>query len=71
MDRFPIIITLGGMLLGWIAGQDPSSPTPALKPYLPEGKAWEYGAAAFGALLVLLIAKLVQAQAAVGGRSAA
>ena len=21
MDRFPIIITLGGMLLGWIAGQ--------------------------------------------------
>ena len=31
MDRFPIIITLGGMLLGWIAG-DMAVTDPALCP---------------------------------------
>jgi YjbE family integral membrane protein len=61
MDRFPIIITLGAMLLGWIAGQMAYT-DPAVKVYLPESKAWEYGAAAAGALLVLMIAKLVQAK---------
>jgi YjbE family integral membrane protein len=59
MDRFPIIITLGGMLLGWIAGQMIFT-DPGLKPYLPEGKTWEYGAAITGALLVLVIGKVVQ-----------
>lgn len=58
MDRFPIIITLGGMLLGWIAGQMIYT-DPGLKPFLPESKAWEYGAAIFGALLVLAIGKLM------------
>ncbi|MDB5751626.1 MAG: putative rane protein [Ramlibacter sp.] len=58
MDRFPIIIVLGGMLLGWIAGQMIFT-DPGLKPYLPASKAWEYGAAAFGALLVLAIGKLL------------
>lgn len=61
MDRFPIIITLGAMLLGWIAGQMVYT-DPAVKAYLPEAKAWEYAAAAAGALLVLLIAKVVQAR---------
>lgn len=56
MDRFPIIITLGGMLLGWIAGQMIYT-DPGLKPYLPEAKTWEYIAAAAGALLVLAIGK--------------
>jgi YjbE family integral membrane protein len=59
MDRFPIIITLGGMLLGWIAGQMIFT-DPGVKPYLPEGKVWEYGAAAFGALLVLAIGKFIE-----------
>ena len=58
MDRFPIIITLGGMLLGWIAGQMAFT-DPALKPYIPADKAWEYGAAVAGALLVLLIGKFL------------
>jgi YjbE family integral membrane protein len=57
MDRFPIIIVLGGMLLGWIAGQMLYT-DPGIKPYLPASKAWEYGAAAAGALLVLAIGKL-------------
>jgi len=58
MDRFPIIITLGAMLLGWIAGQMAFT-DPGVRPYLPQGKAWEYAAAAAGALLVLGISKLL------------
>lgn len=61
MDRFPIIITLGAMLLGWIAGQMAYT-DPAVKAFVPAEKAWEYAAAAGGALLVLAIAKLLQAR---------
>ena len=61
MDRFPIIITLGGMLLGWIAGQMIYT-DPGLKAYLPESKVWEYGAAVFGALLVLAIGKFIESR---------
>lgn len=57
MDRFPIIIVLGGMLLGWIAGQMMYT-DPGVKPYLPDSKTWEYAAAIAGALLVLAIGKL-------------
>ena len=57
MDRFPVIITLGGMLLGWIAGQMIYT-DPGIKDYLPPQKVWEYAAAAAGALLVLAIGKL-------------
>ena len=59
MDRFPIIITLGGMLLGWIAGQMMYT-DPGLKPYLPDAKTWEYAAAIAGALLVLAIGRGLQ-----------
>ncbi|MES2480407.1 MAG: TerC family protein [Pseudomonadota bacterium] len=58
MDRFPIIITLGGMLLGWIAGQMAYT-DPAIKPFVPQGAIWEYGVAAAGAILVLLLGKLL------------
>jgi YjbE family integral membrane protein len=63
MDRFPIIITLGAMLLGWIAGQMAYT-DPALKAFVPADKPWEYAAAAGGALLVLVISKLLQARRA-------
>jgi predicted tellurium resistance membrane protein TerC len=64
MDRFPVIITIGGMLLGWIAGTmavtDPAvigymPTTPADKPGLPPevSAAVRYGAGLAGALLVL------------------
>jgi len=56
MDRFPVIITLGGMLLGWIAGQMAYT-DPAVKPFVPADKTWEYAAAAVGAILVLIIGK--------------
>lgn len=56
MERFPVVITLGAMLLGWIAGQMAYS-DPALKPYLPDSTWLGYAAAACGALLVLAVGK--------------
>jgi YjbE family integral membrane protein len=51
MDRFPLIITLGGMLLGWIAGTMATS-DPAVRDLVPQSAAWSYGAGFAGALLV-------------------
>ncbi len=59
MDRFPIIITLGGMLLGWIAGTMAHT-DPAVVGYLPQEKVWNYGFGIAGALLVLAVGKLMQ-----------
>jgi YjbE family integral membrane protein len=59
MERFPIIITLGAMLLGWIAGQMIYT-DPAMVGVRPEGKLWEYTFAAVGAVLVLLAGQLMQ-----------
>lgn len=63
MDRFPLIITLGGMLLGWIAGTMAHT-DPALAPYLPQESAWHYGMGIAGALLVLAIGKFMQGRRA-------
>jgi YjbE family integral membrane protein len=57
MDRFPIVITLGAMLLGWIAGEMIYG-DPALKDWVPTEKYWKYVFATAGALLVLGIGKL-------------
>jgi YjbE family integral membrane protein len=66
MDRFPIIITVGGMLLGWIAGTMAVT-DPAVLGYLPTVAAQKagalpevigsvrYGAGVVGALLVLAL----------------
>ena len=60
MDRFPLVITVGGMLLGWIAGTMAVG-DPALAPYIPQAGVGEaitavrYSAGALGAGLVLLI----------------
>ena len=66
MDRFPVIITLGAMLLGWIAGAmavtDPALISPAVMPQLPkltETTMLKYGAGIAGALLVLALGKWV------------
>lgn len=61
MERFPIVITLGAMLLGWIAGQMAWT-DPAVKGYLPESGLWSYGAAIAGALLVLAVGKFLQSR---------
>jgi YjbE family integral membrane protein len=74
MDRFPVIITLGGMLLGWIAGtmmvSDPALlawvPTvAAARPELPPEvlPALRYGAGISGALLVLAIGVVLRRKA--------
>jgi YjbE family integral membrane protein len=62
MDKFPIIITVGGMLLGWIAGQMAYT-DPALKGLVPASKPLEYATAAAGALLVLALGKWLTARA--------
>jgi YjbE family integral membrane protein len=66
MDRFPVVITLGGMLLGWIAGQMIVT-DPVLKPWADAQGAWlHYAVPVAGALFVLLVGKWLarRAQAA-------
>ena len=63
MERFPIIITLGAMLLGWIAGQMFYT-DPAMISIRPDGKMWEYVFAAVGAVFVLLVGQFLQRKAA-------
>ena len=63
MGRFPVIITLGAMLLGWIAGQMAVS-DPALKAFLPASTTMEYkligyGAAVAGALFVYTLGRVL------------
>ena len=57
MDRFPMVITLGGMLLGWIAGSMMIT-DPAVKAYLEPYMSWlAYVAPLAGALVVLAAGK--------------
>jgi YjbE family integral membrane protein len=59
MDRFPIVITLGGALLGWIAGGMLFSDK-ALQPYLHGVPSWlHYISSAVGALLVVAVGKFL------------
>jgi len=63
MDRFPVIITLGGMLLGWIAGQMVVT-DPLLRDWMAtHGPYLRYVASAVGALFVLLFGKWLAARA--------
>jgi YjbE family integral membrane protein len=56
MDRFPIIITVGGMLLGWIAGTMAHT-DPALTQWLPQTAMWGYGMGLTCALFVLIVGR--------------
>ncbi len=58
MDRFPLIITAGGMLLGWIAGTLAVT-DPAALPYLPALDSLKYIAGGLGAALVLVAGTLL------------
>ena len=62
MERYPFIITLGAMLLGWIAGQMAYTDI-AMQGIRPEGKVWEYTFAAVGAAIVLAIGMWLQKRA--------
>ena len=65
MDRFPAVITLGGMLLGWIAGTMAVS-DPALAGYITQSGPGEaapvarYSAGVAGAVLVLALGRFLQ-----------
>lgn len=65
MDRFPLIITAGGMLLGWIAGTLAVG-DPAVVGHLTPGRGTHHVAGVAGALFVLVVgtmlAKRVPAQ---------
>ena len=64
MDRFPVVITLGAGLLGWIAGDMIVSDV-FVKPYLADAPSWtHYLTAAVGAVLVVVIGKLAARQPA-------
>lgn len=62
MDRFPAIITLGGMLLGWIAGTMAHS-DPAARDWLPQTTVWSYGLGIAGALGVFLVGAALKRRA--------
>ena len=65
MDRFPVIILLGGMLLGWIAGGMLQT-DPALKDIISQDQTWHYALSAAGALLVLAIGQTLKTRSAKG-----
>ena len=81
MERLPLIITLGGMLLGWIAGgmlvTDPALANPNKWQWMLKmpvdsvtGEVTDvvkYGASVAGALLVLLAGKIILARRASAG----
>ncbi|WXF88074.1 hypothetical protein WDV92_03605 [Pseudomonas syringae pv. atrofaciens] len=55
MDLYPIVITLGAALLGWIAGR--MAITDISVPAVPT---WShYAAGALGALIILIIGKMI------------
>ncbi|MEO7939933.1 MAG: TerC family protein [Burkholderiaceae bacterium] len=62
MDRFPIIITVGGMLLGWIAGTMAHT-DPAVREWLPQESVWNYGMGIAGAALVYLAGLVLRRRA--------
>ena len=58
LDRFPLIVLFGGALLGWIAGGLIVGDT-LLKGHIPQTQPVIYAASAAGAVLVVVIAKVV------------
>lgn len=66
MDRFPVIITAGAMLLGWIAGTMALS-DPAVKDYLPQTPVWNYSLGIAGAIGVYLMGTLLKKRSVQAG----
>ena len=57
MERHPIIITVGGALLGWVAGEMAIT-DPAARAWIDANAAWlHYGAPVLGATLVVAVGK--------------
>lgn len=59
MDRFPVVITLGGALLGWIAGEMLITDV-AVKPWVEDLPGWsKYISGIAGAALVVIVGTLL------------
>ncbi|MCC7325507.1 MAG: YjbE family putative metal transport protein [Burkholderiales bacterium] len=68
MERWPIIITVGAGLLGWVAGEMAVS-DPSVKDWIDANMHWlHYAAPALGAVLVVVIGRWL-ASRAVGGEA--
>src|SRR5438132_2303610 len=55
MERWPIIVTIGAGLLGWVAGEMAVT-DPSIKAWVDANQAWlHYGGPALGAAIVVLV----------------
>ena len=59
LDRYPVIILIGGALLGWIAGELFVGDA-LVDAHIPDHPGIVYGASALGAVLVLAIGKFLE-----------
>jgi len=62
LERFPIVITLGGALLGWIAGGMMITDIATVRAIGEPSAPVHYAAAVAGAVLVVLIGKVLGAR---------
>ncbi len=63
MERWPVIITIGGALLGWVAGEMAIT-DPLVKDWVNDNAHWlHYVAPAAGALLVVVVGKWLSSRA--------
>jgi YjbE family integral membrane protein len=66
MNKYPIIVTIGGGVLGWVAGEMAVT-DPAVLPWVEETAHWLHeGAPVLGALLVVGVGKYLAGKAAAG-----
>jgi len=64
MERWPLIVTIGGALLGWVAG-DMAMSDPGIHPWLESHAAWTHIALpVIGAAAVLAFSKVLQLRSA-------
>lgn len=64
MERFPVVVVLGGMLLGWIAGTMAVT-DPAMAAHVQSGGIMKYGFGIAGAVIVLVAGKLIASRSGV------
>lgn len=69
MERFPVIVTLGAALIGWVAGETITSDH-VLEGFVRINPWAHYAAAACGAMLVIAMGKWMQLKAGAQGRTA-